>query len=174
MFTLPVRIFIVVTVAAYAIYRIANGDESAYVLLLAAVIIALGYFRYGPIRPAFMAMRRGDLDAAQKLIKTIVFPNLLSAQSKAYFHWVNAVLAAQDSNALPYAEEEMRLAISGAIRTSHDRCLATATLAEIVAQGNDLETAMRLLAEAEQIPHRDIASKYLNDLKSKFEQRSKV
>lgn len=171
MFTPPARLFIVLAVAAYGIYKIANGDRSAYVLLLAGAIIALGYLRYGPIRPALMAMRRGDLGVARRLIKTIKFPNLLCAQSKAYLHWINAVIAAQDSNALPYAEEEMGLAIGGALRTSHDRCLATATLAEIVAQQNDLERAMQLLGDAEQIPHRDAASDYLDDLKSRFQKR---
>lgn len=94
MFTLPVRIFIVVAGSAYGIYKIANGYVSGYVLLFAAPLIVLGYFRYGAIRPACKAMERGDLDVARKHIETIKFPNLLSAQSKAYFHWINAVLAA--------------------------------------------------------------------------------
>jgi hypothetical protein len=174
MFTLPVRLFLVAAGSAYGIYKIANGYESGYVLLFAAPLIVFGYFRYGAIRPAFKAMERGDLDVARKHIETIRFPNLLSAQSKAYYHWINGVLAAEDPDALPHAENEMRLAISGALRTSHDRCLATATLAQIVALGDDVERAMQLLADAEQIPRRDTASVYLNGVRSKFDGRSEV
>lgn len=174
MFTLPVRIFLVVVGTSYGVYKIANGYESGYVLLLIVPLLIFGYFRYGAIRPAFMAMMRGDLDVARKRIETIKYPKFLSAQSKAYFHWTNAVLAAENPEALPRAESEMRLAIRGKLRTSHDRCLATATLAQITAQGNDLDRAKRLLADAEQIPHRDSASDYLNEVRSKFEHLSEV
>ncbi len=172
MFSLPVRILIVVIAAAYAIFKLANGNQSGYPILAAAVIIALGYFRYGPIRPAFMAMRRGDLDLAQKHIETIKFPKLLSVESRAYLHWVNGVIASHDSSKLPYAEEQMRLAIDGAIRTSHDRCLATATLAQIIAGNNDLERAMQILVDAEQIPHKKSASNYLIELRTEFEKKT--
>jgi len=169
MFSLPVRIFIVVTAAAYGVYKLANGEQSGYMLLAAAGIFVLGYFRYGPIRPAYMAMRRGDLDAARKHIETIKFPKLLSAESRAYLYWVNGVIAAEVSETLSYAEEQIRLAISGKLRFSNDRCIATATLARIVAKNNDVEGAMQILEQAEQIPHRDNATAYLNELRSEFE-----
>src|SRR5262245_38053420 len=146
MFSLQVRIFIVVAAAAYGVYTLANGEHTGYIFLAAAGLVAIGYFRYGPIRPAFMAMRRGDIDVARKHIETIKFPKLLSAESRAYLHWITGVIAAKDSDDLPYAEEQMRLAVGGAIRTSHDRCLATATLAQVVAKNNDLERAKQILA----------------------------
>ncbi len=130
-------------------------------MLAAAVLFAVGYFRYGAIRPAFMAMTRGDLDQARRHFDSIKFPNALSPQSRAYWHWVNAMLAAQDSSNLSFAEEQMQLAVDGALRTSHDRCLAKATLAQIVASNNQPEKAMQLLEEAKQIPHRDSAADYL-------------
>jgi len=168
MFSLPVRIVIVLVAASYGGYKLTNGDQSGNLLLAAAAIFFIGHFRYGPIRPAFMAMRRGQIDVAQKHIATIKFPSLLSPQSRAYLHWIHGVIAAQDTNNLLHAEEQMRLALDGAIRTSHDRCLATATLAQIVAQNSDLERAQQILAEAEKIPHRKIALDYLNKLKAEF------
>jgi hypothetical protein len=168
MFSFSVRFIIVLVAASNGGYSLANGHRSGYLWLAAAALIAIGYFRYGPIRPAFLAMQRGRLDVAQKHIETIPFPKLLSAQSHAYLHWIRGVIAAQDTSSLLYAEEQMRLALGGAIRTSHDRCLATATLAQIVAQTHDLKRAQQILAEAEKIPHRDIASDYLNKLKAEF------
>jgi hypothetical protein len=169
MFSLPVRIVIVVVAAAYGTYRLANADHSGYIFLAAGAIFALGYFRYGSIRPAYMAMRRGDLQTARKHIETIRFRKLLSAESRAYLHWINGVIAAEVSENLPYAEGQLRLAISGKLRCSNDRCIATATLARIVAKNNDLERAMHILEQAEQIPHRDNATAYLIELRSELE-----
>jgi len=168
MFSLPVRIIIVFAATVCGVYNLLVRDPFGYVCLAAAAILIVGYFRYGSIRPAFMAMRRGDLNVAQKHIETIRFPKMLSAESRAYRHWTCGVLAAETSGDWVYAEEQLRLAIDGAIRTSHDRCLATATLANIVARSNDLKRARQLLAEAEQIPHRDKASAYLKELKAEF------
>ncbi len=169
MFTLPIRIIIIVITAAYGSHALANGNESGYILLAAAAIFVIGYFRYGPIRPAYMAMRRGYIDVARKHIETIKFPKLLSSQSRAYLYWICGVIAAQDSDNLLYAEKQMRLAIDGSLRTSNDRCLAMATLAHIVAQNDDLERARQLLADAEHIPHRDGVSEYLKQLSTEFE-----
>lgn len=169
MFSLPVRIFIVVISTAYGVYMLLDGDPFGYIFLAAAAMFVVGYFRYGPIRPAFLAMQRGQIDVAQKLIETIKFPRLLSAQSRAYFYWISGVVAAQDPENLRYAEQQMRLAVGGALRTSNDRCIATATLAHIVAQTNDLERAEQLLADAEKLPHRENASDYLNQLRTEFE-----
>lgn len=134
MFSLPVRIVVGLLAAGYGIYKLANAEQSGFIFLAAAGLVAMGYFRYGSIRPAFMAMRRGDIEAARKHVETIRFPTLLSAESRAYLHWVNGVIAAQNPEGLRYAEEQMRLAIDGHIRTSQDRCIATATLAYIVAK----------------------------------------
>lgn len=166
MFSLRTRIAIVVLVTAYAVYQLANGDRSAYVLLAGAAFIGLGYFRYGPVRPAFMAARHDDFDTARRHLGSIRFPNLLSPQSRAYWHWTNAILAAQDPSQIDSAEDEMRQGVGGALRTSHDRCLATATLAELVTRQGRIEEALGLLAEAERFPHRDTAEDYLNELRS--------
>ncbi|TWT90639.1 hypothetical protein Mal64_10330 [Pseudobythopirellula maris] len=174
MFTLRVRIILILAATTYGAYKFAYGHESAYLVLLAAPLLLWGYFRYGPMRPAFNAMNRGDFDTARQLMETVKFPKLLSAESKAYYHWVNAVLASQDPNALAYAEDEMRLALGGSIRTSHDRCLATAMLAQMVAQGDDPESAMQLLTDAEQFRHKESASVYLQEVRARIEQLSKV
>jgi hypothetical protein len=170
MFSLPVRIAFILMAATYGIYKLAGGHQSGYLFLAASGLLAFGYFRYGPIRPAFLAMRRGDLTAARKHVQTIKFPKLLSAESRAYLHWVNGVIAAEISGDFPHAEEQMRSAINGRLRTSNDRCIATAELARIVAKGNDVKKALQLLEQAEKIPHRNGARAYLDKLRAEFEQ----
>lgn len=168
MFSLPVRICLVAVAAAFGSYKLVIGELSGYAWLVVAATVAMGYLRYGAIRPAFMAMRRGDLKRAQEHVETIVWPSLLSAESRAYLHWVNGVIAAQDDDSLPYAAEQLRLALNGRIRFRNDRCIATATLAEIVARTSDMPGARQLLAEAQQIPHRETAQVYLDELNTEF------
>lgn len=136
-------------------------------MLAGAAILALGYFRYGPIRPAFLALQRDDIATSKRLIATIKFPQLLSAQASSYLHWIHGVIAAEGHDFVR-AEEQMQLAIDGHLRTSNDRCVAMGTLAHIVAQ-NNVERAKQILRDAERIPHKEKAAEYLNTLKSEFE-----
>jgi len=133
MFTPAVRFTIIALAVAYGCFQLANGDHAAYILFFAAAILAIGHFRSGPIRPAFVALQRGEIDVARKLVDSIKHPNLLSAQSLAYLHWIRGVRATVDPTDLEIAEREMQLAVNGNLRTSNDLCVATATLAEIVA-----------------------------------------
>lgn len=123
-----------------------------------------GYVRYGAIRPAFFAMRRGKLELARKHLQSIRFPTLLSAESKAYYHWIQGVLAAEDASQLEWAEDELQRAISGKLRTSNDRCLALATLAQIVASRGGTTRAGQILTQAQQTPHRAATARLLEEL----------
>lgn len=169
MFSLPTRILIVLFLLAYSIYKLADGHQSGYLPLLAAAVIAIGYFRYGAIRPAFMAMMRGDVETASRHVETIRFPRYLSAESQAYLHWVNGWLASQDAEELDYAVKQMRLAIEGSLRTRNDRCAAMIALAEILSMNDEKAAALDLLEQAEQIPCREKTTRCLRDLKSRLE-----
>jgi hypothetical protein len=56
MFTLPVRIILIVIAAFFGTYNLANGYQTGYLWLSAALLFVIGYFRYGSVRPAFMAL----------------------------------------------------------------------------------------------------------------------
>lgn len=169
MFALRTRIFIVLFLLVFSVYKLANGIQSGYLPLLAAAVIAIGYFRYGAIRPAFMAMMRGDVESASRHVETIRFARFLSAESQAYLHWVNGWLASQNAEKLDYAVEEMRLAIEGSLRTRNDRCAAMIALVEVLLMNDEKTAALELLEQAEQIPCREKTTRCLNDLKTKLE-----
>ena len=151
-----------------------QGDKSAFIAFIGAAILIIGHFRYGPIRPAFVALQKGRVDVARELVQAVTLPSLLSAQSLAYLHWIRGVLATADPVNLAIAEQEMSLAVDGQLRTSNDRCLATATLAEIVALSHDLHRANSLLDKASQIPHSTAARDYLDALRARFSESQKV
>ena len=119
-------------------------------------------------RDCIVALEKGRVDVARQLVQTVTLPNLLSAQSLAYLHWIRGVLATADPVNLAIAEQEMQLAVDGRLRTSNDRCLATATLAEIVALSQDFNRANSLLDNASKIPHSTAARDYIDTLRARF------
>ena len=168
MLTPRIRLFIIAFAVTYGVIRMSQGDRSAWLLFVAASVLVIGHFRNGPIRPAFMAIQKGRIDEARKLMSSIRYPHLLSAQSRAYYHWIRGIMAANDPADLPLAEKEIQLAIDGALRTPNDRCLAIASLAEVVAQSNDLTRANGLLDQAIQSSPNSTTSGYLESLRSRL------
>jgi hypothetical protein len=162
MFSNSTRILIVIAAFAYGVFQSVNGNRSGYLAIAAAVVLMIGYFRYGPIRPAFSALHQGEFDTARQLVTSIRFPNLLSSQSLAYFHWINGVLAYNGSD-YTSAETQMRCAIEGNLRTTNDRCIATATLAQIVAKNGQLNEATKILNDAMLIPHKEEVGEFLTN-----------
>ncbi len=169
MFTTSIRLAIIVIALGSGCFQLTKGNRSGFVGLIGAAMLIFGFFRYGPIRPAFLALNNGRFSDAERLVASIKFPNLLNAESRAYLHWIQGVLATRDPGRLGFAEEQMQLAIDGNLRTSNDRSIATATLAQIVAQTKNLERAIKLLDQAENIPHSPTAATFLAKLRSEIE-----
>ena len=170
MFTPRLRFFIIILAVTYGCLRVSQGDRAAWMLLVAAAILFIGHFRNGPIRPALMALQNGKIEDAKKLVNSIRYPHLLSAQSRAYYHWIRGLLAAGSPADLAFAERELQLAIDGSLRTRKDRCLAMASLAEVVAQSNDFTRANELLDKAVQSSPNPTTTDYLNSLRSRFQE----
>ena len=168
MFTPRVRFLIIVVAIIFGCVELNRGDRSAYLPFTGAALLIFGHFRYGPIRPAFLALQRGQFDTARKLVESIRYPNLLSAQSRAYFHWLRGALATLEPVDLSVAERELQLAVDGKLRTSNDRCVATAALAEIVSLTKDLDRASSLLDKAFHIPHNAGTAQHLEKIRKRI------
>ena len=162
MFSNPQRFVIISAALGLGCYLLKTGDETGYAAIAAAVFFIYGYFRYNAIRPAFLAVHRGEIETARRLSASIKFPNLLSEQSRAYLHWIYGALAFSDGN-FCLADVQMRNAIAGKLRTSNDRCIATATLAQIAAKNGRLDEANRLMNKAKLIPHKEETNEFLQN-----------
>jgi hypothetical protein len=168
MFTPRVRFLIIVVAIIFGCVELSRGDRSAYLPFTGAALLIIGHFRYGPIRPAFLALQRGQFDTARKLVGSIRYPSLLSAQSKAYFHWLRGALATLEPVDVTVAERELQLAVDGKLRTSNDRCIVTAALAEIASLSKDVDRANSLLDKAFQISHNSAAAQYLETIRNRI------
>ncbi|MCA9258711.1 MAG: hypothetical protein KDA61_05910 [Planctomycetales bacterium] len=164
MFTFPIRILLILVAAGYGTFQVTTGHRAGFALIAAAGLLAFGYFRYGPIRPAFAALMRGEVDRAERMIATVRFPNLLNSQSRAYFYWIRGLIEAQYEDGLATAMSNLQAALDCGVRTSNDRCLLVATLADLTARANDVHEASRLLDEARGLPHSDGVDAYLDKL----------
>ncbi|MFT5303015.1 MAG: hypothetical protein ACI814_003832 [Mariniblastus sp.] len=167
MFSNSTRILIFIVALTYSVYELVTGTGMGYVAIAAALWLAAGYIRYGPIRPAFIALYQGKFDRARRLAESIKFPSLLSQQSQAYFHWIHGVLAFNDGDYLN-ADIRMRQAIAGNLRTSNDKCIAIATLAQIVAKNGQLDEANQILDDAILIPHKDETGAFLSSTRNEI------
>jgi hypothetical protein len=168
MFTPRIRFLIIVLAILFGCVELNRGDRSAYLPLMGAVVLIIGHFRYGPIRPAFLALQRGQYDTARELVGSIRHPNFLSAQSKAYLHWLRGALATLEPADLSVAERELQQAVDGKLRTSNDRCIATAALAEVISMSKDLDRANALLDKAAEIPHNEETAQYLETIRNRI------
>lgn len=169
MFSLPVRILLILTTAGYGTYQLIGGNSAGFALIAAAGLFVFGYFRYGPIRPAFSALQQGDIERVERLLRTIRFPNLLNSQSRAYLHWINGVLDARHEGKLASAENNLQSALRLGLRTQNDRCMVVATLAELAAKRKDMDKARKMLADAHAIPHNEHATEYIDKLHHEIE-----
>ena len=144
MFSLPVRILLILATAAYGTYQLTMGKPVGIAFVAAAGLLVFGYFRYGSIRPAFAALQVGDIERVERLLSTIRFPHLLNTQSRAYLHWIRGVLDAQHKDRLASAEDNLRSALNLGVRTSNDRCVLVATMAEVAAKNSSIDYSTSL------------------------------
>lgn len=168
MFTPRIRLLLIVVAISFGCVELTRGGDSSYLPFIAAALLVIGHFRYGPIRPAFIALQRGQFDEARTLLGSIRYPSLLNGQSKAYFHWIRGVLATLEPADLATAERELQLAAHGKLRTSNDRCIATAALAEVLFLARDFDRSKSVLEEAAQISHSAAAAQMLDALRVRF------
>ncbi|MEO1614357.1 MAG: hypothetical protein AAFV88_00820 [Planctomycetota bacterium] len=164
MFTPPIRMLLVLVTLAYGAYLLSIGNRSGFLVISAGGLFVFGHFRYGPIRPAFMALQQGEVERAEQLISTIRFPHLLNSQSRAYLNWIHGVLDSRHDDKLKSAEQHLQTALDLGVRTSNDRCVLVATLAAVAIRQNDRDGAKEKLAAAREIPHREGAARYIDQL----------
>jgi len=73
--------------------NIEAGFWPAFVLYLIAVVLIVGHFIFGPMRLIQGYMEEGDMEGAQKVIKSIWFPTLLIKPVRSVYYTVKGNLA---------------------------------------------------------------------------------
>ena len=151
MLPLWLRTLISIAVIAGGIFMLYTGD---YLLgglsLAAAAFFIYGYISGGTVTIAYMAVSRGDIDKAEKLLKQTRFPHLLNKRQKGYFHFVQAFVLL-DRKETKNAETALKLALNYKLRTESDQALVLSVLTRLELDRKDKRKAKEYLGTAKKL-----------------------
>src|SRR6266850_2707300 len=153
MFAPIVRIVLIIVCVVVSIVESRRGAASSWLCLVAAGLLVWGYFRYGTVWVAWKAMQTGQMSRGRQLLEGTRFPQLLAAQSRAYYEMARGMLAA-DGRDWVTARRHFVAALSGRLRTSNDRSLTACQLAVANAELGDVAEARKYLERARSEGHK--------------------
>jgi hypothetical protein len=171
MFSYPIRILLIVLAAAAGAYQAARGDGGlALAYLAGCALLVWGYFRSGTVWLAFRSFRAGNVRQGDRLISQIRDPRLLGSQQRAYYEWIKGSLAAQagDSKA---AEAHFRESLARRLRTSNDRSLVEACLAQVLIEQGKTDAAREAIGAARGRQHKPQVGSMLDNLETRIGSR---
>ena len=144
-------LLILIAVAVGAIYAF-RGESLGWLLLAAAGLLAVGYWRHATVWLAFQAYRRGDVDGVERHLRVVRDADRLSSADRAYFDFLRGVLA-QARGDLEEARRSFTAAAAGPLRTGNMRSGVQYHLAAISLERGDKNAARSHLDEARRWPH---------------------
>lgn len=93
------RLWIGIVLLALAVFtNVQAGFWPSFVLYLAAVILIVGHFVFGPMRLIQECMETGDMEGAKKVLASIWFPSLLIKPIRSVYYTVKGNLDMVDQN----------------------------------------------------------------------------
>jgi hypothetical protein len=162
-FPSSVRIAVALVLFILGTFLASFGRVEGLFLIIGALYWLFTYVRYGPIKVAFVAYRRGQLDKAKELVAGVRWPRLLADRLRPYYHWVRGGIAAHDGD-LETARDEYTTALALRPRVESDRSVLSALLAELAVMRGDRPAAREHLAAARGLDHREDLDPFLEDL----------
>src|ERR1700755_2269234 len=89
-YRLPIAVIFLILGVAANIYA---GFWPAFLPYLIAVILLFGYFFFGPLRLIQEHMESGDMEAAEKVLNSVRFPNLLYKPIRSVYYTLKGNIA---------------------------------------------------------------------------------
>ena len=168
MFGHKTRIVVIAACVLLAIRAAVDGAQvPAGLFAMAAAFYLAGLWRNGPVWLAVRKARRGDLPSAEALLNQIKSPERLGATQRPYYYYLRGVLEQRAGN-VQAAELHFRNADSGRLRTSDDRALVKAHLAELALQRGERELAATLLESAKSCDPKGAVAEVVLDLEHRL------
>ena len=161
------RLLIALLAFLCSLYLGFNFSALAGLFALVGLWLLWDALRNGSVWYGFTAFRRGDLGAVRLSLVQIHWPNLLNAESLAYYHWLKGVIDVADSR-FAAAKVHLLVAASGRLRTENDRSLVHCLLAEVALQEADQGTAREHLRHARALHHHPNVDRMINTLSARL------
>jgi len=113
------------------------GGPPAWLYLVPAGLLAVGYFRNGAVRPSFKALVAGDLDRARELHGSVRWPQYLARPFRSDWHLLNGLFASADDDH-HLASEHLAAALDIGVRTEDNRSFVMLQVAMARVQSGDV------------------------------------
>ena len=138
--------------------HINQGFSSAWYLYVAAVLLLAGHLLFGNIWSAFRQMKQGKISEAHQSLQKIQFPNLLFKTHRAYYYFIQGMIALQRKQ-LDAGKQHLAKAINLGLRNANDTSLAKLNLAHIHFVQKDFSNAQSLVNEIKTLQPSDLLIK---------------
>lgn len=130
----------------FTLGNIGNG----ILFIFVAAIFVLSLFRHELILWAFIQLRRGKFDKAEKTLAKIKHPEQLRKSQEAYYYYLIGLIHAQTQSATK-SEKYFRRAISIGLRMKTDEAMAKLNLAGIAVMKRKKREAINLLSDVKKL-----------------------
>ena len=143
-YRLPIAIAFLVLAVVANIYA---GFWPAFLPYLIAVILLFGYFFFGPLRLIQEHMESGDMDAAEKVLNSVRFPNLLYKPIRSVYYTLkgNIAMMKQDFTA---AEKNMKKGLDLGMPMKEAEGASLLQMGMLAMQKNDLKQGESYIRQA--------------------------
>ncbi len=162
-----VRLIIAMMCLMAGFYLALHGAWYAVLFTLLALWLVWDALRNGTVWHGFHAFRRGNHTVVRNAMLLMRWPNLLSRQSLAYYHWLKGVVDMSDGR-FAAAKVHLLVAASGLLRTENDRSLVHCLLSEVAMQQEEPEVAREHLRHATALQHHPEVDRIIASLASRL------
>src|SRR6201994_90030 len=123
------------------------GFWPAFVAYLIAVVLLFGYFFFGPLRLIQEHMEAGDMEAAEKVLSSVKYPNLLYKPIRSVYFTLKGNIAMM-KNDFDGAEVNMRKGLDLGMPMKEAEGASLLQMGMLAMQKNDIRKAEGLIRQA--------------------------
>ena len=167
MFDTWLRLAIIVPTGFLGTLQLVRGQPQGALLVVAALLLTYGYFRYGTIWLAYRAYRRSDIGRVDRLLDQIRFPGALRPRDRAYYEFLRGVTSRAHED-LVAAERHLRAAAGGVTRTNLERAFFLSQLAETQLTAKNYPAARESIRRARELEPSRFVEALITDLEANF------
>lgn len=124
-----------------------SGFWPAFTLYLVGVILIVGHFVFGPLRLIQEHMESGDMDAAQKVLNSIKYPNLLYKPIRSVFYTLKGNIAMMNQD-FDTAETNMKKGLDLGMPMKEAEGASLLQMGMLSMQKNDVKKAESYIRQA--------------------------
>lgn len=154
-----IKYVLILATLALIIYQFYIGNIGNGIMLIFLLgIFVLSLFKHELNMLAFVQLRRGKFDKAEKTLARIKHPEQLTKSQHAYYYYLTGLIYSQQQS-ISKSEKYFKRALAIGLRMDTDKAMAKLNLAGIAVMKRKKREATNLLAEVKKLDK----NKMLND-----------